>query len=121
MNATGGDQERVVPLYLVTQGRTRSTGRDLPWESMLTTTDQGRAVLNNLQFERARVVRLCQRPVSIAEVAAELGVPLGVARVLVSDLNAEGLLTLHVPQVHVNGHPRVEILQRLVAALRPKD
>jgi uncharacterized protein DUF742 len=112
---------RVVPVYAITLGRTRSTGQDLPLESMLTTTDKGLATLERLQFEQARIIQFCQHPMSVAEVATELGVPLGVARVLVSDLNADGLLTVHVPQVQANGRSRVEILERLVRGLRSRE
>lgn len=116
-----GDEPRVVPVYAITRGRTRSIGRDLPWESMVTATEEGLVAVGRLQFEQARIVTFCQQPMSVAEVASELGVPLGVARVLVSDLNAEGFLALHVPQLRVNGQPRVEILERLVAGLRALD
>jgi hypothetical protein len=120
MNGSG-EEPRVVPVYAITRGRTRSIGQDLPWESMVTATDEGVAALGRLQFEQARIVSFCQRPMSVAEVASELGVPLGVARVLVSDLNAEGLLTLHVPQLRANGQPRIELLERLAAGLRAMD
>ncbi|MGH9212826.1 MAG: DUF742 domain-containing protein [Acidimicrobiales bacterium] len=115
------DDPRVVPVYAITRGRTRSIGRDLPWESMVTATKEGLVAVARLQFELARIIQFCQRPMSVAEVAAELSVPLGVARVLVSDLSAEGLLAVHVPQLRVNGQPRIEILERLVAGLKAMD
>lgn len=37
----------------------------------------------------------CRRPVSVAEVAATLSIPLGVARVLLSDMAELGLLHIH--------------------------
>lgn len=115
------DHPRVVPVYAITRGRTRSVGRDLPWESMVTATRDGLASMSRLQFEQARIVRFCQRPMSVAEVAVELGVPLGVARVLVSDLSSDGLLAVHLPNLKVNGHPRIEVLERLVAGLKAMD
>jgi hypothetical protein len=115
------DDPRVVPVYAITRGRTRSRGHDLPWESMVTATEDGLAAVPRLQFEQARIIRYCQHPVSVAEIAAELSVPLGVARVLVSDLNHDGLLTLHVPELRSNGQPRIEILERLVAGLKAMD
>jgi hypothetical protein len=42
-------------------------------------------------------VRLCQRPMSLAEIAAALGLPLGVARVIVGDLAAAGHVGLSEP------------------------
>ena len=46
-------------------------------------------------FEAGEILQLCRTPHSIAEVAAKLGVPLGVARVLVGDLVAEDRLVVH--------------------------
>ena len=54
----------------------------------MTTTDDGLASLPELRFEHARIVEVCRTPVSVVEVAAALAVPLGVARVLVSDLHS---------------------------------
>jgi hypothetical protein len=47
---------------------------------------------SSLRFESRQIVDLCRRPMSVAEVAAALGVPIGVARVLISDLLTLGHL-----------------------------
>ncbi len=112
------DEPRVVPVYALTGGRTRSVGRDLPWETMIAATAAGVAALPRLRFERARIVALSRRPVSIAEVAALLAVPIGVARVLVSDLYAEGLLSINLPTLTNGGRPPTEILERLLTGLK---
>ena len=117
MNPT--DQGRwVAPQYALTDGRTHSAGGDLPWEAMVTATGAGVGSLPSLRFEQARIVGLCRRPVSVAEVAAELHVPLGVARALVSDLHSEGMLTVHVPRFAADGRPSSELLQRLLTGLK---
>jgi len=113
-----GLDPRLVPVYALTRGRTRSVGQDLPWEAMVSSTDTGLETLPRLRFEQARIVELCRRPVSVAEVAVELQVPLGVARVLVSDLNTGGMLTVHRAAVDTSGRPSTEILERLLAGLR---
>lgn len=112
------DDPRVVPMYALTRGRTRTTGRDQPWETLITTTAAGVSALSRLRFEQARILRVCRRPMLLAEVAAELGVPVGVARVLVSDLYAEGLLVMHIPTFDASGRPRRDVLQRLLLGLR---
>jgi hypothetical protein len=117
MKSSDGDP-RVVPVYALTGGRTRSVGRDLPWETLVTTTNDGLTALPRLRFEHARIVEMSRRPVSVAEVGAELQVPIGVARVLVSDLYADGLLTVHLPSLTDAGRPRTEILERLLIGLR---
>jgi hypothetical protein len=50
-----------------------------------------------LQLERGAIARLCQRPHSVAEAAALLALPVGVVRVLVADLSAEGLVQVNLP------------------------
>jgi hypothetical protein len=119
---TPGDKDgpRVVPVYALTGGRTRSGKDDLGLETLVTTTDTGRAWLPRLRFEQARIVELCQRPVSVAEVAATLGIPLGVARVLVSDMHADDLLTIHRAASDIDGRPGTEVLERLLSGLRSR-
>lgn len=109
---------RLVPVYAITRGRTRSVGEDLPWEAMVTTTPSGVTALSRLRFEQADIVRLCQRTIAVAEVAAHIKVPLGVARVLVSDLSSGGLLAVHRPTLDAEGRPSTEVLERLLAGLK---
>jgi uncharacterized protein DUF742 len=115
----GGDPDdpRVVPIYALTGGRARSRGEDLNLETLVSTTRLGIGSLAQLRFEQARIVELCRQPTSIAEVAAALRVPLGVARVLVSDLHADRMLTIHQPAAE-HGRPRTDILERLLSGLR---
>jgi Protein of unknown function (DUF742) len=107
---------RVVPSYVLTGGRTRTVGHELPLEALVSTTGTGLSGVLDLQFEERAIVLLCRRPVSIAEVAARLALPLGVARVLVSDLSTGGCLAVHLP--HDGERPDRELLERLLDGLR---
>jgi hypothetical protein len=120
MNYPGGDGGRVVPAYALTRGRTRSVGRDLPLETLVTATDPAVHRPAGLQAERRIIVEMCAAPMSVAEIAAHLQVPLGVARVLVSDLASGGFLTVHLPQQTGNDRPDVAILERLLDGLRAR-
>jgi hypothetical protein len=111
----GAGARRLVPAYTVAGGRTRSAGRDLPIETMVTTTSDGVRDVVDLQFERREIVLLCRKAQSIAEVAARVRVPLGVARVLVSDLADSGHLVAHVPS---DERPSRDVLERLLSGLR---
>lgn len=113
-----GQDPRVVPVYALTRGRTRSHGPELPWEAIVTTTHEGVSSLPRLRFEQARIVDLCQWPVSVAEIASELEVPVGVARVLVSDLSTDGLVGVNLPTLNDDGRPAVEVLARLLTGLQ---
>jgi hypothetical protein len=108
---------RVVPVYAVTGGRTRSTERDLPIESIVIANDRG---LYDLEPEYRTIVRMAVRPVTLVEIGAALGVPVGVARVLVGDLAASGHLAVHGAPSTADGNPTPEILTRLLEGLRAR-
>jgi hypothetical protein len=86
-----GVDDLVIRPFLLTGGRTRPVQEGLHVEALIKASREPAAAL---RFEARRIVELCQKPTSIAEVSAALRVPLGVARVLVSDLVADGLVTL---------------------------
>jgi sulfur carrier protein ThiS len=69
--------------FVITGGRTRAADASLKVETMVQAVGGTR---DDLNFESARIVDLCYEPISIAEIAAELGIPLGVAVVVVGDL-----------------------------------
>jgi hypothetical protein len=119
---TAGEQGRVVPAYALTRGRAGAGERALPLEAMVCATTRGEAALSRLRYERRAAVALAATPVAIAEVASHLDVPLGVARVLVSDLAEEGLLALHLPVVAIDpsgaADPEPELIERLLGGLR---
>ena len=113
---------RVVPVYALTGGRTRATdGPNMPVEALVAVTEAG-IYATDLQLEYRATVELAATPVSIVEIAASLGVPVGVARVLVSDLENAKYLVVHLPPTSTtaNGGPAPEILERLLDGLRAR-
>jgi hypothetical protein len=108
---------RVVPVYAVTGGRTRSTERDLPIESIVTATNRS---AHDLEPEYRTIVMMGVRPVTLVEIGAALGVPVGVARVLVGDLAASGHLDVHGAPSTSDGNPTPAILTRLLEGLRAR-
>lgn len=113
-----GEPRRVVPIYALTAGRTRSTGRELPMESLVTATERA-GWDRSLENEYRKIIELARRPVSLVEIAAALIVPVAVARVLVSDLVDSGYLDVHAPPpAFADGRPSTAVLTRLLAGLR---
>jgi Protein of unknown function (DUF742) len=111
---------RLVPVYAVTGGRTRSGGRDLPMESLVTATERA-GWRHDLENEYRTIVELARRPVSLVEIGAALVVPVAVARVLVSDLVDGGFLDVHAPEpAFVGGRPSAAVLTRLLEGLRAR-
>jgi hypothetical protein len=116
-----GHDDRVVPVYAFTRGRTRAAGQDLPLEAVVTATGRSSTAGASLQMESRAIVEMCARPKSLAEIGAALRVPVGVARVLVGDLANGGYLEVHLPRT-ADGHggPGHEILGRLLDGLRSR-
>jgi hypothetical protein len=105
---------RLARPYLLTGGRTRSAGVDLAIESLIITTDTGNREAEDLQAEHSHIALLCQLPRSLAEVAALVCLPLGVARVLVGDMVGDGLLSVQ----QNSGEVELPFLERLLDGLR---
>jgi hypothetical protein len=107
---------RLVRPYALTGGRTRAKVGDLPIEALIVSAvpknERGR-----LRHEARRIVDLCDTPISVAEVSARIHVPLGVARVLVGDLVADGLVEVHRME-NGNGRPDVRLLERVLDGLQ---
>lgn len=101
--------------FLLTAGRV--AGQDsIAIETQVVTTDQGRTALGELGFESRDIVTLCGDPLSVAEIAAELSLHLGVVRVLVGDLSAEGHLSVYLP--NADAPTDVDTLLRVIRGLR---
>ena len=84
------DAGPMVRLYAVTRGRVAmdTDGLDL---ATVVTAGAAPTGLEDLSPEQSEILRLCARPVSVAEVAVHLGMPVSTARVLLADLQASGL------------------------------
>ncbi|XVQ09841.1 DUF742 domain-containing protein [Spirillospora sp. CA-255316] len=101
----------------MTGGRTRPVDGRLRVETVISAPPS--ALSAPLGFERRRIVEACQRPAAVAEVAHTLRVPVGVARVLIADLVAEGLVTVHEHAGGAGGEgPSLSLLERIRDGVR---
>jgi hypothetical protein len=101
--------------FLLTAGRV--AGKDsIAIETQVVATDHGYAYGAQLGFERREIVQLCGDPLSVAEIAAQLSLHLGVVRVLVGDLAGEGHLAVYLPNADAAGD--VDTLLRVIRGLR---
>jgi hypothetical protein len=99
--------------YFYTKGRTRSR-YELAIETLVSTPP---AALRRPELvEHTAIVELCREPRSIAEVGAIMGMPLGVARVVVGDLAVTGGLEVH-RTVTAEG-PDLALMERVLSGLR---
>ncbi|MGW7257218.1 DUF742 domain-containing protein [Streptomyces sp. NPDC054834] len=125
----GGDRRtaRVRP-YSLTGGRTRF-GHVLLVETFVASTaaieapeqrkELTSAPLSAVMPEMRAIVELCRRMRTVAEIAALLKMPLGVVRVLLSDLADQGKIRVYGTGTnHGVGRPDRALLERVLNGLR---
>ncbi len=105
----------VVRLYAVTRGRGRSDRPELDMLTLVVDIARGTA-LRRHEPEYASIVELCRTPQSVAEVAALLGLPLTMTKVLVGDLIDDGRLEYRQPRHEDAGD--IGVLQALLDGIR---
>jgi hypothetical protein len=110
------DGDFLVRPYTVTRGRTEPRSH-LEIEAMVVTAHYDARDLSMLSPECQAILKFCMEWQSVAEVSAVLQMPLGVARILVADMAAEGLVRIHQLN-HDQGRPNVKLLERVLTGLR---
>ncbi|MGI5126179.1 DUF742 domain-containing protein [Pseudonocardia sp. CA-107938] len=103
--------------YTWTRGRTKS-GLDLAIETLVSTSQRGRDQIGLLQVEHRAVAELCAETRSVAEVAALMKLPLGVARVLLGDMAGLGVVTVHQTSGSTGSTPDMALMERVLSGLR---
>ncbi|NJC83132.1 DUF742 domain-containing protein [Planosporangium mesophilum] len=103
---------RLVPLYILVNGRTspRNTDLDLATQVIALPVDKSR-----LEPEYQRIVERCDRWMSIAELGAYLHRPLGITKVMVDVLLEQGFLGIGAPAQQ--SIPDRAVLETVLAAL----
>jgi hypothetical protein len=104
--------------YTITRGRTRSSShREIELETLVWVTSKAAFEPSGASIHWRAVAELCRQITSLAEVAARLGVPLGVARVLIGDMADAGLVSLRRPRHGTEGS-EIALLERVLHGLR---
>ncbi|MFC7344413.1 DUF742 domain-containing protein [Saccharopolyspora griseoalba] len=109
------DSGPLVRPYAMTRGRTRPARPELDVVTQLLTVRRGDP--RNLPVEHDEILRLCARPLSIAEVASYLDTPMVVVKVLVSDLIDQGMLTTDA-KTRARGRPNRQLLEAVLDGMR---
>ncbi|HLI41201.1 MAG TPA: DUF742 domain-containing protein [Streptosporangiaceae bacterium] len=107
---------KLVRPYTVTGGRTQPRYQ-LPIEALVTATVLEPRDLSVLAPECQAILQFCRDWRSVAEVSAVLRLPLGVARILIADMSADGLVRIH-QRDDAEGRPDLHLLERVLSGLR---
>ncbi|WP_066373503.1 DUF742 domain-containing protein [Herbidospora mongoliensis] len=102
--------------FTVTGGRT-TPRMQLALEALVSSATSLQHDLSQRPPEYRAISSLCRQVRSVAEVSALLHIPLGVIRVVIADMVAEGLVHVHQPQLDA-GMPDLGLLERVLSGLR---
>jgi hypothetical protein len=105
-----GDDERwlddragpVVRPYVMTSGRAEPVRGKFDLITIVVATGPAPPAQIGLGPEHLAIVRLCQEPLSVAEIAGYLDLPAGTIRVLIGDLRDKGFVSVQEPEPEIN-------------------
>ena len=110
----------VVRPYAVTGGRTEPAGGAvLDLIAIIVASRRTRRADDpmGLSPEHRRILGLCREPATVADVASDTALPLGVVRVLLADLILQGRIKV-LPQQPADEPPRADLLREVLHGLR---
>lgn len=102
--------------YALTGGRTRPSGESFDLISMVSAVAGQPADPRGMEPEYRKVLASCRRPTSVADLASDLDLPVGVVRILLADMRERGLVLIQRPAPHRMVDPR--ILKEVANGLR---
>lgn len=101
-------------LYTITQGRSR-TDPDNPFDLVTLVVAESEPVAG-MQSEHVAILETARFPTSVVEIAAELGLPVSITKVLLCDLLAAGRVSARHPRTPATTDP--DILEQVLVGLR---
>ncbi|TJZ57047.1 DUF742 domain-containing protein [Streptomyces piniterrae] len=102
-------------LYVLTSGR--STPSDPAPLDMVTLIVTRNGPGSSMQPEQAGILRICDYPLSVAEISAYLHLPVSVVTVLLADLLGSGHVEARAP-IPATSLPDVELLEAVMHGLQ---
>jgi hypothetical protein len=105
--------------FVLTSGRVDGVDPDICLETQVSARSAlppGTAPVATLAPELQVIIAMCAEPVSVAEISARVPLHLGVTKILVGDLRANGYLDVHTTDVVNPNDP--ETILRVIRGLR---
>jgi DNA-binding transcriptional ArsR family regulator len=106
----------VVRPYALTQGRTRPAGASFDLVAIVKATRARITDPASLAPEHLRVLQLARAPTTVADIASDVDLPLGVVRIILADLRELGLVAIVHPVAaseRIDQHTLREVLNGL--------
>jgi uncharacterized protein DUF742 len=97
-SSESGGYGRLVRPFTLTGGRTQPVRNIFSLITLITTVEvPDSSDTRSLQPEHRRILRLCTRPLAVAEIAAHLDIPVSVTTIMLSDLLDAGRISARPP------------------------
>jgi hypothetical protein len=109
----------VVRPYALTGGRTEpADGAVLDLITVIVAARQAGEIDDTIRLspEHRKILGLCRRQVTLADVASDMALPVGVVRVLLADLIQQGRITV-VPRRTAGQQPSTDLLKEVLHGL----
>jgi hypothetical protein len=106
----------VVRPYALTQGRTRHTGESFDLVATVMATHARITDPSSLAPEHVGVLQLARAATTVADIASDVDLPLGVVRIILADLRELGLVAISTPVAmaeRIDKHTLREVLNGL--------
>ena len=106
----------VVRPYALTQGRTRHAGESFDLVATVMATPAALTEPAALAPEHMSVLQLARAPTTVADIASDVDLPLGVVRIILADLRELDLIMIRTPVVmaeRIDKHTLREVLNGL--------
>lgn len=112
----GGDDDPD-RLYTLTGGRSRASSNVFDLVTLVVSEGEPTP---GMQSEHARILRLSRNPVAVVEIAAELGLPVSIVKILLSDLLDSRRITVRHPKTDGSATqlPDPQLLEQVLVGLR---
>jgi hypothetical protein len=104
--------------YAMTQGRTRPRGETFDLIAVVAATGEPPGDRLRYSPEHQDILRRCASPVSVVDLAADSGLPLGVVRVVLGDLRDHGLVQTIATIERSAGRANLGVLREVLDGLR---
>ncbi|MFI1460873.1 DUF742 domain-containing protein [Nocardia carnea] len=112
------DDGPIVRLFAVTRGRGGTGRRELTLDTRVVDRGAGLAP-QRTEPEYVDIIRLCRTAQSVAEISAQLQLPLAMAKVLVADLIDDGRLEVRPPfETTIDPARDIGLLHSIARSLR---
>ncbi|MFD3517793.1 DUF742 domain-containing protein [Streptomyces sp. NPDC058657] len=104
-------------LYTVTGGRSRAHSDAFDLVTLVVAECEPAP---GMQSEHAAILRMCDYPIAVVEIAAELALPVGITRILLADLLDTGRISARHPRPAPDSAqlPEPELLEQVLVGLR---